>query len=102
MLGTTRTETGADSRRPRAPSPANTARTWPLAGNTTLAAQLPSGPAAVVVTGVQAAPAVVYSIASGAPPGGEPSAKRSRPETAAGRVPRWRAARTVMADTGTA
>ena len=58
MLGTTRTVTGGglEPRRARRRR-ANTARTWPLAGSTTLAAQVPSGPAAVVVTGVQAAPA---------------------------------------------
>ena len=77
MLGTTLTVTGADSSRARVPSPAKTARTWPLAGSATLVAQLPSGPQAVVVICVQAEPAVVYSTPSGAPAGEEPSAKRS-------------------------
>src|SRR4051812_11731463 len=57
MLGTTRTEIGLDSSRPRVPSPAKTARTWPLAGSTALVAQLPSAPQLVVVTCVHAEPA---------------------------------------------
>ena len=67
-----------------------------------LATQAPSGPAAAVVTGVQAEPALVYSTASGAPAGEEPSAKRSEPETATGVTPRWLEALTVSAETGTA
>ncbi len=61
MLGTTRSEIGADSTRPRVPSPAKTARTCPLAGSVAVAAQAPSGPHVVVATCVQADPAVVNS-----------------------------------------
>src|SRR3954470_6618274 len=64
MLGTTRTAIGADSIRPRAASPAKTARPWPLAGSTTLVVQRPSAPQAVVVTCVQAEPPAVYSTPS--------------------------------------
>src|SRR5690349_20495366 len=80
-LGTTLTVIGVDSRRGRAPSPANTARTWPLAGRVTAVAHEPSGPALVVVICVHALPAVVYSTPSVAPAGEEPSAKRSWPDT---------------------
>src|SRR5690349_2906997 len=83
-LGTTLTLTGADSTRGRVPSPGKTARTWPLAGRTTLVAHVPSAPALVVLTWVQAEPAVVYSMLSGTPPGAEPSAKWIWPETGVG------------------
>src|SRR3954469_18829331 len=73
MLGTTLTLIGADSTRGRVWSPAKTARTRPLAGSTTLVAQLPSGPALVVVTWVHVVP-VVYSMLSGTSCGEEPSA----------------------------
>ena len=102
MLGTTRTATGADSRRPRVASPAKTARTWPLAGKVTLVDHAPSGAQLVVVICVQAEPAAMYSTPSFAPAGEEPSEKRRTPETAAGRMPRWVDARTVTADTVTA
>src|SRR4051812_45560981 len=93
MLGTTLTATGRDSSRGRVPSPANTARTWPLDGSVTDVAQLPSAPAIVLVTGVHAEPAVVYSMPSGAPAGVEPSAKKRRPGTPTGGAPRWPGAR---------
>src|SRR5262249_29878149 len=76
MLGTTLTGTAADSSRARVASPAKTARTWPDAGSWTLVAQLPLSPQVVVVTWVQAEPAVRNSTPSGAPAGEEPSAKR--------------------------
>ena len=100
MLGTTRTEIGFDSSRPRAASPPKTARTWPLAGSCTLVAQLPSGPQAVVVTWAQAEPAAMYSTPSVAPAGEEPSAKRRTPDTPVGLAPFWLAALTVIAETG--
>ena len=81
-------------------SPANTARTWPLAGSWTLVAQLPSRPQTVVVTCVQAEPAVMNSTPSVAPAGEEPSAKRSTPDTLVGFAPCWLEALTVIAETG--
>src|SRR4051812_2443737 len=101
-LGTTLTATGADSSRGRVPSPANTARTLPLAGSVTLVAQLPSGPAWVVEIWLKIVPARAYSTLRVAPDGEEPSAKRSWPETATGWAPRWLEALTVIAETGTA
>src|SRR3954471_12663616 len=102
MVGTTLTLTGNDSTCARAWSPAKTARTWPLAGSTTLVAQRPSGPALVVVTGVQAGPVVVNSTVSGTFAGDEPSAKRMKPDTGVGLMPFCEEALTVIALADTA
>src|SRR5919112_1026754 len=100
--GSTVTRVAADSSRGRPSPPPKTARTEPLAGRATCAAQCPSAPQDAPPTGVQAAPAAWYSIASGAPLGEEPSAKRSSPERATGRRPRTRlaAARAVTREAG--